>query len=190
MKKLFGKFLKQSLVVLGIITIIIICSSIFGSISNISKLINESKNAAEQISSQISTEGEVEDVEGYANIVYALGSGTLVFSTIFLYIIKVLMQIIPILLFISVTFSNLIAWLFNLGETAKWKRNTGLVFWSINLVKLLAILIMAIFLIISSEFNMPFLSYGVCIAIISSASIIYQAIIMTKNKNVLKLNID
>lgn len=190
MQKLFGKFLKQSLIVLAIITIIIICSSMFGSISMISEQIEESKDAAERISSQISTDGEIEDVEGYANIINNIGTGTVYFSTVILYAIKLLMQVVPILLFISVAISNLIAWLFNLGKPAKWKRNTGIVFWAINLVKLVAILVIAISLIIDSKFNMPFVSYGSCIVIVAISSIIYQSIIMAKSKNVLKLNIN
>lgn len=187
MKEISEKLLKQSAIVLVIVLIFILCSSIFGSISMISKMIQQSQNAGYEFSDKIVTGKEVSDVEGYGNIVYGIGAGFSYFSTIILYVIRTMMQIGPVILFASATISNLIAWLFNLGKPAVWKRNTGIVFWSLNLAKLLLILIIAGWLVIDSKFQMPFLSYSISIIIIALFSIVYQVVLMIKNIKILKM---
>ena len=185
MNKLFAKFLKQSLIILGIVIVFIICSSTFGSIHMISYGIDGLTNGAKELSNNtINTDGEISDVEGYGMILNGIVSGLSYLTAGLLWILKILMIIIPIILFLMVAFSNLIAWLFNLGKEARWKRNTGIVFWSINLAKLVAIVIMAVSLVIDVRF--PIMYYGEII-MISVGSIVWQVVLMVKNKECLKI---
>lgn len=183
MKHVFEKSLKQSVIALLIVILVIVCSNIFGSISVLSKTIDQASNSAHNFNDKISTTEEIGDVEGYANIIYGIGSGFSYFSVGLFWIIKILMQVIPIALFISVALSNLISYLFNLGKEQKWKKITGIVFWVISLIKLIAIAILLIILLLGAMLYV----YISVLLIICISSIVYQIWLMVKNKQALKI---